>query len=68
VVLQLKEAGWLNARPGIGMVVTEPEQAGVEQRLAQITPHCRALLHEAAELNLTLHQVIDHLKTLQIAP
>ncbi len=65
VVLQLKDAGWLNSRPGIGMVVTQPDQPGLAERLAQITPECRALLKEAAELNLTLNQVITHLKSLQ---
>lgn len=64
VVLLLKDAGWLNSRPGIGMVVTVPEQPNVAERLAQITPECRALLKEAAELNLTLEQVIKHLKSL----
>jgi len=64
VVLLLKDAGWLNSRPGIGMVVTKPEQPGLADRLAQITPGCRALLKEAADLNLTLNQVISHLKSL----
>ena len=64
VVLLLKDAGWLNSRPGIGMVVTQPDQPGLAERLAQITPECRALLKEAAELNLTLNQVITHLKSL----
>lgn len=64
VVLQLKDAGWLNVRPGIGMVVTEPDQPGLAERLAQITPACRALLKEAADLNLTLEEIISHLKNL----
>lgn len=64
VVLQLKGAGWLASRPGIGMVVTVPDQPDLEDRLTQITPECRALLKEAAELNLTLNQVIHHLKNL----
>ena len=64
VVLQLKDVGWLNSRPGIGMVVTVPAQPELAERLTQITPDCRALLKEAAELNLTLNQVIDHLKSL----
>lgn len=64
VVLLLKDAGWLNSRPGIGMVVTVPDQPDLAERLAQITPECRALLKEAAELNLTLNQVIQHLKSL----
>jgi DNA-binding transcriptional regulator YhcF (GntR family) len=65
VVLQLKAAGWLAARPGIGMVVTAPEQPGVTERLAQLTPACRALLQEAAELNLTAEQLIRHLRSLR---
>lgn len=64
VVLQLKAAGWLASRPGIGMVVTVPDQPDLEDRLKQITPECRALLKEAADLNLTLNQVIQHLKNL----
>jgi GntR family transcriptional regulator len=64
VVLLLKEAGWLNSRPGIGMVVTVPEQPDLTERLAQITPDCRALLKEAADLNLTLEQIITHLQNL----
>lgn len=64
VVLLLKDAGWLNSRPGIGMVVTVPDQPDLSERLAQITPECRALLKEAADLNLTLNQIIQHLKSL----
>ncbi len=65
VVLQLKAAGWLAARPGIGMVVTAPAQPSAEDRLAQLTPACRQLLQEAAELNLTPEQLIRHLRTLR---
>lgn len=64
VVLQLKAAGWLASRPGIGMVVTAPEQPSVAERLAQLTPACRALLQEAAELNLTPAQLFEHLRSL----
>lgn len=64
VVLQLKSAGWLASRPGIGMVVTVPEQPGVADRLALITPQCRALLQEASELNLSPEQVLKHLRSL----
>lgn len=65
VVLLLKAAGWLASRPGIGMVVTVPDQPGVNDRLEQLTPQCRELLREAAELNLSLDQVIKHLRSLQ---
>ena len=44
--------------------VAVPDQPDLAERLAQITPECRALLKEAAELNLTLNQVIQHLKSL----
>ncbi len=64
VVLLLKNAGWLASRPGIGMVVTAPEQPSAEDRLAQLTPACQALLREAAELNLTPAQLIRHLRSL----
>jgi GntR family transcriptional regulator len=64
VVLQLKASGWLASRPGIGMVVTAPEQPSVEDRLEQLTPACRDLLREAADLNLTPQQLIKHLRSL----
>ena len=64
VVLLLKDAGWLNSRPGIGMVVTVPDQPDLPERLTQVTPACRSLLKEAADLNLTLEQIIAHLKSL----
>ena len=64
VVLLLMDAGWLNSRPGFGLVVSVPDQPDLAERLSQITPECRALLKEAAELNLTLNQVIAHLKSL----
>ncbi len=64
VVLQLKASGWLASRPGIGMVVTSPEQPSVEERLAQLAPACRELLAEAAELNLSLDQVLQALRDL----
>jgi GntR family transcriptional regulator len=64
VVLQLKNAGWLASRPGIGMVVTAPGQPSTEERLAQLTPACQSLLREAADLNLTPEQLLRHLRAL----
>jgi GntR family transcriptional regulator len=64
VVLQLKAAGWLTPRPGIGMVITIPDQPSKDERLAQLTPACRALIAEATDLNLTLEQLIKHLRSL----
>lgn len=62
VVLALKDSGYLASRPGIGMVVTAPEQATLEERLDQLSPACLALLKEAADLHLSFNQVVEALK------
>ena len=62
VVLALKSAGWLAARPGVGMVVTAPKQPAVADRIEQLLPACRQLLEQADELNLTLEQAIKALR------
>ena len=62
VVLALKDSGYLASRPGIGMVVTQPELPELDAKLEQLAPACRDLLKEAADLHLTFDQLIDALK------
>ncbi len=62
VVLQLKADGLLASQPGIGMVITAPEQPTVGDRQEQLAPACERLLEEAADLGLTLDQVIATLR------
>ena len=62
-VLLLIGAGWLNSRPGIGMIVTVTDHPDLLERLTRITPACRFLLKESADLNLMLEQIITHLKS-----
>lgn len=62
VVLQLKSAGYLASRPGIGMVVTRPSQPERAERLDLIGPACADLLEQARELNLTLDDLIEVLR------
>jgi GntR family transcriptional regulator len=66
VVLQLKADGLLAAHPGIGMIVTAPAQPTVADRQEQIGPACERLLNEAADLGLTLEQVIATLRRTKI--
>ncbi|MFT6619544.1 MAG: DNA-binding transcriptional regulator YhcF (GntR family) [Limisphaerales bacterium] len=63
VVAQLKDLGFLASRPGIGMVVTQPEMPTREERMKHIEPLCRALVNEAAQLNLNLEDIIEALRT-----
>ena len=62
VVAQLKDSGFLASRPGIGMVVTEPEMPSREERMKHIEPLCRALVSEAAQLNLNIEDIIEALR------
>lgn len=62
VVAQLKDAGFLASRPGIGMVVTSPAQPPVEERMNHLEPLCRQILAEAAELNLSFDEVVATLR------
>lgn len=62
VVLQLKADGLLAAQPGVGMVITAPVQPTITDRQEQLAPACERLLDEAAELGLTLDQVIATLR------
>ncbi len=62
VVAQLKDAGCLASRPGIGMVVTAPKMPTRAERMKHIEPLCRAMIAEAAEMNLTLEDLIEALR------
>lgn len=64
VVSQLKAAGYLASRPGIGMFVSNPSLPARSERLELLTPVCRALLDEALDLGLDLEDVIDTLREL----
>ncbi len=57
VVSQLKAAGYLASRPGIGMVVTRPNLPARDERLDLLAPACRELLEDAQELGLSLEDV-----------
>jgi DNA-binding transcriptional regulator YhcF (GntR family) len=65
VVSQLKSAGYLASRPGIGMVVSGPVLPSRDARLELISPACVALLEEAHEIGLGLDDVIDALRKSQ---
>ena len=62
VVSQLKSAGYLASRPGIGMVVSNPTLPERSERLELLAPACRELLDEAQELGLSLDDVIEALR------
>lgn len=62
VVSQLKTAGYLASRPGIGMVVCIPSLPERGERIELLAPSCRELLDEAQELGLDLDDVIEALR------
>ena len=62
VVSQLKNAGYLASRPGIGMVVCNPALPERNERLELLTPACRELLDEAQELGLEFEDIIEALR------
>lgn len=51
-VLELKEAGLLAARPGVGMVVVKPSASPRSVLLDHLRPACEALLREAERMGL----------------
>jgi len=57
-VSQLKDAGYLASRPGIGMVVTKPDLPSHEDALDLLLPGCEQLLREAEELDLGPEDVV----------
>jgi DNA-binding transcriptional regulator YhcF (GntR family) len=62
VVAELRDAGFLASRPGIGMVVTVPRGEARAAMLDHLTPACETLLREAAMLRLPLDDVIEALR------
>ncbi|MCP5516234.1 MAG: GntR family transcriptional regulator [Verrucomicrobiales bacterium] len=62
VVSQLRGAGLLASRPGIGMVVTAANLPSRDERLVRLQPTCRQLLSEASELNLTARDAAEALR------
>ena len=62
VVSQLKTAGYLIARPGIGMVVGAPSLPNKSERLDLLAPACRELLEQAQEIGLDLDDVLSALR------
>jgi GntR family transcriptional regulator len=61
VVLELKAAGNLVSRPGVGMVVVKLDG---EPLLERLRPACEQLLCEAEQLGLTPEEAIEYLKKL----
>jgi DNA-binding transcriptional regulator YhcF (GntR family) len=66
VVSQLKTAGYLASRPGIGMVVSNPTLPERDERLDLLAPACRELLDEAQELGLGFEDIIEALRLSQL--
>lgn len=62
VVAILKDAGYLAARPGIGMVVTAPALPALDERLEHLRPFCATLLKEAGDLHLGFDKVVAALR------
>ena len=65
VVSQLKAAGYLASRPGIGMVVTRPTLPVRDERLDLLSPACREILDEAQELDLGYEDVLEAMRRTQ---
>ena len=59
VVAELRDAGFLAARPGIGMIVTVPRVEARAAMLDHLIPACEELLREAAMLQLPLAEVLE---------
>jgi GntR family transcriptional regulator len=62
VVAQLKDAGFLASRPGIGMVVTANQIPTREDRMKQIEPLCRELVNEAVMMDLEFEDLVEALR------
>ena len=62
VVSQLKAAGYLTSRPGIGMVITSPRGPSRDERLTHLRPACIRLLKEAAAVDLGPDDALDALR------
>ena len=57
VVAELRDGGFLAAKPGIGMVVTVPPGEARTALLDHLSARCEELLREASMLGLTLTDV-----------
>jgi GntR family transcriptional regulator len=64
VVQELKDLGFLVSRPGVGMVVQEPQVPPLDQRLALLEPSARRFLAEARALHLTPEEIEPLLRKL----
>lgn len=62
VVAELRDAGFLATRPGIGMVVTVPPMEARAAMLDHLTPACEEVLREAAMLQLPLTEVLEAMR------
>lgn len=61
-VLELKEAGLLAARPGVGMVVVKPAVSTRTVLLDHLKPACEALLREAERMGLEAGDALEALR------
>ncbi len=62
VVAELRDDGFLAARPGIGMVVMVPPGSARDARVALLRPACESLLREAMMLQAPLPEVLEALR------
>jgi DNA-binding transcriptional regulator YhcF (GntR family) len=61
-VLELKEAGLLASRPGVGMVVVKPAVSTRAVLLDHLRPACESLLKEAERMGLTPADAVEALR------
>ena len=62
VVLELKAAGCLVSRPGIGMVVVSAAGPPRESLQERLRPSCEQLLCEAEQLGLSAEETVELIK------
>lgn len=63
-VLELKDAGLLVSRPGVGMVVVKPAVSAKSVLLDHLRPACESLLMEAERMGLTPADAVEALRRL----
>ena len=68
VVQELKELGFLVSRPGVGMVVQQPQLPELARRQALLEPSARRFLDEARALHLGPADVTALLERLHTPP
>lgn len=61
-VLELKEAGLLASRPGVGMIVVKPAASTRSVLLDHLRPACETFLREAERMGLTAADAIEALR------